>query len=229
MKEAIWNRIGPLSGILYFGLLFTGASVHGFPASPRPSDTELAKWLATVDLNTFRLGTYIEALSGLMFIVFAAWLYSHLRQRGSGVTWPALVMLCAAVAVVVVNFPINAVTLGVLEQSRNGLDIRVAQTLVSITQAWFEASAVLDGLTLFAAGVAILRGAAMSRWAAWVAIGIGLLTFVPPTFLPIWFRMIGYLWYLAVAVYFTVRSARRPELATGPALPAVGTGLSGAR
>jgi hypothetical protein len=56
-----------------------------------------------------------------------------------------------------------------------------AQTVVSINQAWFEMTGILFGLTLIAAGAAIIRGGAMSRWAGWAAvvIGVGVVASVP--------------------------------------------------
>ena len=211
MQQAIWNRVGPVAGILSFGLTFIGASIHGFP-DVRPTDGQLAKWLASVDLNTFAVGMYIEDLSGIVSIVFAAWLFGYLRQGRAGAALPALVMLCTSVAGVVATFPINAFTLGMLEQARHGLDIRSAQTLVSITQAWFEASGPLGGLAFLGAGVAIVRGRVMSRWVGWAAIFIGLAAFVPGAFLPIWIGVLGLLWDLAVAVYFTIRPVREERL-----------------
>jgi hypothetical protein len=41
MTEAIRNRIGPASGVLFFALLMVGAGIHGYP-DIKPSDTQLA-------------------------------------------------------------------------------------------------------------------------------------------------------------------------------------------
>lgn len=224
MKQAIWNRVGPITGILSIGLTFIGASVHGFP-DVRPTDAQLARWLASVDLNTFTLGIYIEDLSGVLWIVFAAWLYGLLRQGGAGASLAALVFLCANVAGVIATFPINAITLGLIEQARNGLDIRVSQTIISMTQAWFEASGPLGGLGYLAVGVAILRGRVMSRWMGWAAIAIGLESFVPGNYLPIWLGVVGFLWDLAVAVYYTIRPVPEREM-VAPAQRPVASALS---
>jgi hypothetical protein len=225
MKEAIWSRVGPVTGILFFGLVFTGLFVHGYP-DIRPTDAQLGKWLASVDLNRFSLGIYIEAVGYALFLPFAAWLYVHLKQGRPGASWPAVAMLAAAAAWVILTLPINELYVGMLEQARRGLDIRVAQTVVSINQAWFEMTSVLLALTLLAAGVSILRGAAMSRWAGWAAVAVGLTLFLPATnFL----QPVGYLWFLAVAGYYTFRPSRVREHVADTTHPAVATGLPAAR
>ena len=97
MKEAIWNRVGPFMGVLFFGLVFTGLFVHGYP-DLRPTDAQLARWLTGVDVNKFSVGIYMEELGIALFIPFAAWLYGHLKQGRPGASWPAIVMLASAVA-----------------------------------------------------------------------------------------------------------------------------------
>jgi hypothetical protein len=226
MKEAIWNRVGPVTGILFFGLVFTGLFVHGYP-DIRPTDAQLAKWLASIDVNRFSLGIYIEAVGYALFLPFAAWLYGHLKQRGVGASWPAVAMLAAAAAWVILTLPINELYVGMLEQARRGLDIRVAQTVVSINQAWFEMTSVLLALTLLAAGVSILRGAAMSRWAGWAAVAVGLTLFLPAAAL--FLQPVGYLWFLAVAGYYTFRPAWVREVVASTAQPTGATGLPAAR
>ena len=227
MRQAIWSRVGPFSGVLFFVLVFTGLVVHGYP-DIRPTDAQLAKWLASVDLNRFSLGVYIEALGYMLLIPFAAWLYGHLRQGGRGSSWPLIVMLAAAVAFVVLTLPINELWAGMLEQARRGLDIRVAQTVVSINQDWFEMTSVLYGLAVVAAGVSILRGVAMSRWAGWAALAAGLTQFLPAP-INTDLQPVVFLWIVAVAGYYTFRPARPRELVAGNAQPTVATGLSAPR
>lgn len=222
MKESIWNRIGPATGIVWFCLLFTGLSVHGYP-DIKPTDAQLTNWLASVDVNKFSLGVYIEALGLVSFLPFAAWLYGHLKRSSAGSSWPALVMLAAATAHTTLVLPINELYVAMLEQARRGLDIHVTQTVLSITQAWFEMTGVVFALILLAAGVAIVRGAAMSRWAGWAAIAIGLTLLVPAMVFIV--TMVGYLWFLAVAVYYTVRPSRAREHVADAVRPAIATGL----
>jgi hypothetical protein len=226
MKEAIWSRVGPVTGILWFGLLFAGLSIHGYP-DIRPTDAQLAKWLASVDVNKFSLGVYIETLGLVSFLPFAAWLYSHLKRGDTGSSWPALVMLAAAAGHTILVLPINELYVAMVEQARRGLDVQVAQTVLSITQTWFEMTGVVFALILLAAGVSILRGGVMSRWAGWAAIAIGVALLVPATLFIV--STLGYLWFLAVAVYYTVRPSRLRERVADAAQPAVATGLPAAR
>jgi hypothetical protein len=226
MKESIWNRVGPATGIVWFCLLFTGLSVHGYP-DIKPTDAQLAKWLVDVDVNRFSHGVYIETLGLVSFLPFAAWLYGHLKRGGAGSSWPALVMLAAATAHTILVLPINELYVAMVEQARRGLDIHVAQTVLSITQAWFEMTGVVFALILLAAGVSIVRGAVMSRWAGWAAIAIGLTLLVPATVFIV--SMVGFLWFLAVAVYYTLRPSRVRERVADAAQPVIANSLPAAR
>jgi hypothetical protein len=230
MREAIWSRVGPVTGLMFLALIFTGFSVHGYPTI-RPTDAQLRGWLATVDVNKFSLGLYIENVGLALFIPFVAWLYGHLRRDGTGSSWPAVAMLASATGWVILTLPIDGAFVALLNQSRKGLDIRVAQTVVSIMQGWYDTTAIVLGLTLVAAGVSILRGGAMSRWAGWAAIVIGLAEVLSAPFgtdaTPA--GLLGYLWILAVGGYYTFQPGRARELVARTAQPSVTSGLPATR
>ena len=52
-----------------------------------PHDAQLATWLATVDVNSFKVGIHVEALGIVLLVPFAAWLYSHLRKGARDSSW----------------------------------------------------------------------------------------------------------------------------------------------
>jgi hypothetical protein len=226
MKQAIWRRVGPLTGLLFIALVFTGLSVHGYP-DIKPTDAQLAKWLANVDVNTFRVGIYIEAVGIVLFIPFAAWLYGHLRQGARDSSWLPVAMLGAAAVHVGLTLPINEAYVGLVDQARNGLDIHVARTIVSINQEWFDMTAIVLGLFLVMAGTAMIRGGVMSRWAAWVTIVIGVAQVVTSPFgsTATQAGILPYVWVLALAGYYTVRPARERAAVAGTAQSSVASGL----
>jgi len=99
---------------------------------------------------------------------------------------------------------------GLAEQARKGLDVRVAQTVVSTNQASYDLTGIVLGLTILAAGVAIINGRAMSQWVGWVAIAIGVFDVVT---LPFGIDaspagVLAYLFIFAVAIYSTFRPGR---------------------
>lgn len=229
MREAVWNRIGPAAGLLFFPLIMVGLSLHGYP-DIQPTDAQLAKWLAGVDPNTFKVGVYIEALGVALFLPFVAWLFGRLKQDAHDVSWPAVAMLAAGAGWAVVTLPINESWVGLVDRARKGVDIGTAQTVVSISQAWFEMTGILLGLTLIAAGVAIIRGGAISRWAGWVAvvIGVGVIASVPVGAASTPAQIVAYLWFLVVGGYYTLRPGRTRQVA-GMATATASTGLPGTR
>jgi cytochrome bd-type quinol oxidase subunit 2 len=227
MKQAIWNRVGPVSGVLFFALIMAGTMIHGYP-DVRPSDSQLANWMANVDLSQFRVGLYIEAVGILLFVPFVAWLYRRLRQGPRDSSWPAITMLAAGAGWVAFTLPVMGGWAGLAEQARKGLDIRAAQTVVSINQASYDLTGIVLGLTLMAAGAAIVRGGAMSQWVGWAAIVIGVIHVVA---MPLGIgaspaALLGYLWLVAVAVYYTFRPVR--EVAAGAVKQSVASGLPAA-
>ena len=230
MREAIWSRVGPASGLLFFPLIMVGFSIHGYP-DIQPTDAQLAKWLASVDANVFRFGVYVEALGTVLLIPCAAWLYGHLRQGARDSLRPAIAMVAAGAGWIVLTLPINESWVGLVDQARKGLDIRMAQTVVSINQAWFEMTGLVFGLMLMAAGVAIIRGGAMSRWAGWAAIiiGLGSAVSVPLGAASTPAQLLGFLWILAVGGYYTFRPGRERQLVATAGQPSVAAGLAATR
>lgn len=224
MRQAIGNRVGPASGVLFFVLLMSGAIIHGYP-DIRPSDTQLANWLAHVDVGRYRTGTYIEAVGLLLFIPFVAWLHGRLRQGESESSWPAVTMLAAGAGWAVFSLLTLGAWAGLAEQARKGLDIRVAQTIDSINQASYDLTAIVLGLTILAAGVAIVWGGAMSRWLGWAAIILGVIDVVT---LPLGIDaspagLLGYLWLFVVACYCTLRPGQAREIdPVGAQVPVAG-------
>jgi uncharacterized protein DUF4386 len=229
VKGAIWSRVGPTAGLLFFVLVFAGLLVHGYPAV-RPTNAQLADWLARVDANRFRFGVYVEAIAIVLFVPFTVWLYGHLRQGAKESSAPAIVMLIGAGIWVALTLPINESWLGLVNQARN-VDIRVAQTVVSINQATYDMTGLILGLTLIASGVAAVRGGAMSRWAGWAAILIGVVQVVMSPLgvdaSPI--ALLAYLWILGVAGYYTIRPGRVRDFVTATAQPSVATGIAATR
>lgn len=219
MREAIWSRVGPAAGLLFFALIFTGLLVHGYPAV-RPTNAQLANWLANVNASKFRFGVYVEAIAIVLFVPFAVWLYGHVRQGARDSSAPATAMLMGAGIWVALTLPINESWLGLVDQARS-VDIRVAQTVVSINQAMYDMTGIVLGVILIAAGVAALRGGAMWRWAGWAAVLIGVVQVVMaalgidtgPT------GLLAYLWILGVAAYYTFRPAGPREVAAGARQP----------
>lgn len=226
MRQAIWSRFGPVTGLLFVVVLHIGFFIHGSP-NVRPTNAELSSWLANVDVNRFGLGVYIEALGTLLLIPFAAWLYTHFQREDAASFWPTVAMVAGATGWVILTLPINELYVGMLDQAHKGLEIHVAQTVVSISQASYDLTAIVLGLTLVAAGVSILHGGVMSRSAGWAAIIIGLIETLSAPFgtdaTPA--GLLPYLWILVVAGYYSIRPGRAREIVVGSSRPSLTTGL----
>jgi hypothetical protein len=222
--------VGPAAGILFFALVFIGLAIHRYP-DIRPTDAQLAQWLAGVDVTRFRAGIYIEAVGIALLVPFVAWLSGHVRQGARDSSWLGAVMVAGAAVWVTIGLAVNEAWVGLLDQARNGLDIRISQTFISINQATYNVTGIVLGLILIAGGAAALRNGTMSRWVAWAAVIIGVLqvAVVPtgvdsgPT------GLLAYLWILGVAGYYSIRPHRVRDLVTAPAQPSIATGIAATR
>lgn len=198
----LWSRIGPATGILFVFVSLAGFMIHGYPAI-RPSDGQLQEWIDVTDLNRFTIGVYIEALGYLFLLPFVAWLYTSLRSATGCRPWTTVLALAAGAGYVVLALPVNESWVGILEQGKQGLDVRVSQVLVSTNQAWFGMSNMLLGVFLIAAGLAILQTRAIGRWAGWAAIAIGALGMLPGVGTVASFAIVP--WLLGVGAYYAIR------------------------
>ena len=230
MSDAVWNRIGPAAGLLFFPLMLVGLSVHGYPAI-NPTDAQLSKWLAGVDQSSFKLGVFIEALGIVLFLPFTAWLFGRLRQDGRDSSWPNVAMLASGAIWVATTLPGNELWAGLVDRARSGLDIGTAQAIVSINQEWYFMTGIVFGLTLLAGGVAILRGGAMSRWAGWAAVAIGIaeIAAVPFGTAAEGVQLLELAWFLAVGGFYTLRPGTSREQSGSVAQRSVTAGLPATR
>jgi len=230
VTNAIWNRLGPAAGLLFLPVLMAGLLIHRYP-DVRPTDAHLANWLANVNATTFRFGVYVEALGVLLVIPFAAWLFGRVRQGAKDSSTPATAMLIATATWVALTLPINESWAGLVDQARSGLDIRVAQTIVSINQASYGMTGIVLGVILLSAGVAIVRGGAISRWAGWAAVIIGLFAMVSGPLgtdaTPL--SLLAYVWIFAVGGYYTFRPGMRRELEASASRASIGGALPATR
>src|SRR5712692_3580452 len=213
---AIARRIGPAMGIVSVGLTLAGLGIHRYP-DVRPSDIQLASWIDTTDLGQLTTGVYVDALGLALFLPFVAWLYAKLRAAQAAPSWLAITALVAGVGYVIMSLPINEFWVAILDQGKKGLDIRVAQTLVSANQAWFDMSSIVFGLFFLAAGISIIGWGAMARWAGWAAVLVGVLLAVPPIAYPPAagnpLPALSLVWIVGVSGYYAVRATRAPKKA----------------
>lgn len=218
MSKTIWSRTGPAAGLLFFPVMLVGFSIHGYP-NIRPSDSQLASWLSTVDATSFKSGVYVEAIGTVLFVLFAAWLYTRLRRGIRDSAAPAVAMLAAAITWTAATLPINESWVGLVDQGRKGLDIHAAQTVVSINQAWYDMTGIVLGFILLAAGVAIVSGEAMARWVGIAAIVIGLFQVGSAYFGAdaTALSLLSYLWFFGVGGYYTFRPGKLRETQTDSA------------
>src|SRR5215211_4590048 len=74
------TRVATALGLLSIILSVVGVTIHGYPAMDA-SGKEIVDWATTTSQQQFTIGIYVEALGTLLFLPFAAWLYTVAQRR----------------------------------------------------------------------------------------------------------------------------------------------------
>jgi len=210
---AMRARIGPLTGIACWLIVFTGFFIHGYPklgASPQ----ELVDWASNTDPNRFGIGIYVEDLGYAVFLFFLAWLCQTLWRAG-GTAWLLALALASGVAWVAVSVVGNGVWTAVLDSGRRGLDPQTLAGIRDIAQEMYNSTNLVIGTAMVALGLGTLAAVGVPRWIGWAAIVIGVGAALP--YVGALFAMVLLIWSLAVAIRYLLRPA--PAQATSPPQP----------
>lgn len=128
MSGVTRTRIAATLGLLGIVLSAVGVAIHGYPAIGA-SGKEIVRWATITNQQQFETGIYIEALGYLLFLSFAAWLWSVARDAEAGSGW----LLTAGFGAIVLYAGISVVDNGIwsslLDGARHGTS---PQTLASI-------------------------------------------------------------------------------------------------
>jgi hypothetical protein len=166
----IWDRIGPVLGIVSVVVIMTGFFIHLYPNTSTPQN--LVRWAASTDANRFVFGIYVEDLGYPLLLIFVAWL-CHQLWRAGGSAWMLGLGLAALTVWAGVGFAIQGVWTALLQAGKSGSD---ALTLSAISQIASDAYTNINlalGLALVALGLGAVAAIGAPRWIGWTALAIG--------------------------------------------------------
>jgi hypothetical protein len=202
MSTVTRTRLAAVFGLLSVLGTFAGLAIHGYP-DIGASGRQIAHWTTTTDPHQFAIGIYIEAVAILLFLGFAAWLWSVARDPAGGSGWLATGGFIAAALYVVLALTSNAVWWAVLDSGRRGTNPQTLASVRDIAQHTFDASNLCLGMFLILAGYILFTTRALPRLVGATAMVFGLGVMVPQTaqvaMIPV------FVWIVAVSIYLLVR------------------------
>ncbi|HEY8304308.1 MAG TPA: hypothetical protein VIG42_06945 [Solirubrobacteraceae bacterium] len=208
-----WSRYAPLTGVVF--AVLTVVAIFSNSAETPKADAGAAKVVSYYASHRSEVETsdILFALAFLVLLLFAGALRSYLRRTNAAEGLGALV-LAGGVLMTAGALTGSGVEYG-LAHNLHALSPQEAQTLNFISQELFLP--VLAGAFVFAvcSGIAILRGAALPKWLAWVAIVLGVAALVPPASFP---ALIGFvIWSIVVSILMYRRAGESVGAASTPA------------
>lgn len=170
------DRVGGASGILALLLSIGGFALigaAGFALEPGASTRDVAGAVSDGNASLALTGLYVDTLGSLLFVVFAACLWSRLRRSEGEPGWVPLAAFGAALAMVTAGLGDKAAFYAIFSRADAGLDANVAAALYDTSVGFFTLSHALGGLFLLLTGVAALRSGALATWLARAGIAVG--------------------------------------------------------
>jgi Domain of unknown function (DUF4386) len=195
------TRVAAALGLLSVILSVVGFVIHGYPAIGA-SGKEIARWAATTNQQQFAIGLYFEALGYLLFLLFAAWIWTVGRDAEGGSGWLSTAGFGAAV-LYVGSIIDNGIWWAILDAGRRGTNPQTLAAIRDIAQHIFETTLLFGGVFFVLIGYVLFRTRALPRWIGATAVVVGLILLIPPA------QMVGgafvFIWPAAVSLYLLVR------------------------
>lgn len=207
MRYLNWDRIGPLSGII-FAVLFPISISLGGGANPDPEDpaADIARHF-TDKQSEVEIGVYAGLLATFFLFWFLAYLYSHLRQAEGEGGWLASAAYGGGLVAGALLLVLGSIQLAGTVLSDYGSDPGVAKTLAALQWDYIivlapPLAALVGGTTVIA-----LRFGALPQWLGWVGVPFTLLLVVP---MVAWMGVfLSPLWVLVVSITLFISADAR--------------------
>jgi uncharacterized protein DUF4386 len=202
-----WTRLGAAVGLLSIIVATIGFFLHGNPPLGKRG-ADIVTWAAGVDQSRFAAGIYVELLGYLLFLAFAAWIWSLARAAAPGSTWLGVGSLLAAAVMIAISTTSDGLWLALLDGARGGTSPATLTIVRSGAEHVFEVSFLFGGLFSLLIGAAMLMGQRLPRWMGIAAVVLGVAVLIPPIA-----QIASLLWELWVAAV-SLALLIRPDAAT---------------
>lgn len=202
-RTQTWARGGAATGVLSVVVATIGYVLHGSLPMGKNGPAIMA-WAAGVDQTRFTTGIYIELLGYLLFLVFAAWLWSVLRRPGHEAAWLSMAALVGATLSMGISALSDGLWLALLPGVHQGTPPQTLAILREAAEQIFDISFLFGALFTILVGVVVLRTRSLPAWIGVTALVLGVATLIPPIALPA--SLVWEVWIVVISVYLLVRT-----------------------
>jgi hypothetical protein len=211
-RTGTWTQRGAATGVLSVVVATIGYVLHGSLPMGKNGPAIMA-WAAGVDQTRFTTGIYIELLGYLLFLVFAAWLWSVLRRPEQGTAWLAMTALVGATLSMGISALSDGLWLALLPGVHQGTPPQTLALLREAAEQIFDISFLFGALFTILVGVVVLRTRSLPAWIGVTALVLGVATLVPPIALPA--SLVWEVWIVVISVYLLVRPVADVDTGSG--------------
>jgi hypothetical protein len=161
-----FERIGAISGIVFFVLVFTSFLTPDTPDEDAPT-AEIVSSIA--DERTGHLvGAYIGGVASLLFLVFVGALWSRLRaaeiDRG-----PSILVVLGGLGTTVIVLLANSVFFALVDAADAGREPEAVRALFELDQTLLLGVGWTSAAFYLGAALSSLAMGSLPRWLGWVA------------------------------------------------------------
>jgi hypothetical protein len=191
----------PLTGVAFVVFLIVSFIVGGEPKNADHPAQEIVDWYMD-NKDSAEIGAIIGVVAGVFLIFFGAYLRKVLQAaEGENATLPILVVI--GLAIVAVGAAIDGTILFATAEAADDIEPASVQTLQALWDNDFLPFLLGTSVFLWAAGISVVRTAALPKWLGWVAILLGVISVTPIGFAA---ALGGALWILVVSILLSVRA-----------------------
>lgn len=206
MRYLNWDRMGPLSGVI-FAVLFPISVSLGGGSNPDPAEpaADIARQLAN-NQSEVEIGVYAGLLATFFLFWFLAYLYRQLRQAEGEGGWLASAAYGGGLVAGAMLLVLSSIELAGVAVSDYGSDPSVAKTLVALQ--WNYIIVLAPPLAALVGGTTVIafRFGALPQWLGWVGVPFTLLLLLP---MVAWAGVfLSPLWVLVVSITLFIRPTR---------------------
>jgi hypothetical protein len=210
VTKSNWERLAPLTGVLFVILVVLGFSVGGSTPGVHDSAQEVQSYWA--DHHSKQVGAAFLVLIGAVFLVFFASSLRHALRAAGGTGRLANAAFGAGLIATTGFWIMVMVHIALAEAGADAKTLGTTQTLSVLDNNSFFPAAGGLGVLVFAAGLSTLRHGGLPTWLGWIGVVLGVAVFTPAGF----FGFLGAgLWILVVSIVLSLAVRTSPQAAVG--------------
>jgi hypothetical protein len=164
-----WQRIGAISGVLFFLLVLASFFTPEVPDEDDPT-AEIVRSFAD-DHTGHLVSVYLGGLAALVFLVFVGALWSRLRAAETG-RGPSILVALGGVGTAVLVLVANAVLMAVVDAADQGREPEAVRALFELDLVVFLGIGWTSAAFYLGAALSALTTGSLPRWLGWIAAGL---------------------------------------------------------